>query len=113
MNFVSNTVDGFLLAASTPAALGETINLGSGQEISIGELANLIAGMIGKPIRIESEDDRLRPQGSEVERLLAENTLAKKLLDWKPIVNLEEGLSRTIVWIKDNLELYQRNVYVR
>jgi nucleoside-diphosphate-sugar epimerase len=68
--------------------------------------------MVGKLIKIESEDERLRPQGSEVERLLAENALAQKLLGWKPKVSLEEGLSRTIVWIKDNLELYRGNAYV-
>jgi NAD dependent epimerase/dehydratase len=111
-NFVSNTVDGFLLAASEPAALGQTVNLGSGREISVGDLANLIAKMVGKPIKIESEDQRLRPQGSEVERLLAGNALAQKLLGWKSKVSLEEGLSRTIGWIKENLELYHRKAYV-
>lgn len=112
LNFVSNTVDGFLLAASESAALGHTINLGSGREISVGDLTNLIAKMVGKSIIIESEDERLRPQGSEVERLLAENALAKKLLGWKPKVSLEEGLSRTIGWIKENREQYHGNAYV-
>jgi len=112
LNFVSNTVDGFLLAASESAALGQTINLGSGREISVGDLANLIIKMIGKPINIEIKDERLRPQGSEVERLLSENSLAQELLGWKPEVDLEEGLSRTIDWIKENLELFRGNVYV-
>lgn len=112
LNFVSNTVDGFLLAASESAALGQTINLGSGREISMGDLANLIIKMIGKPIKIEIKDERQRPQGSEVERLLSENTLAQELLGWKPEVDLEEGLSRTIDWIKENLELFRGNVYV-
>ena len=110
LNFVTNTVDGFLLAASEPSAVGQTINLGSGREISIGDLAGLIAQMVGKPIQIESEEQRLRPQDSEVERLLADNTLAQTILGWQPKVNLEEGLARTIAWIKDNLELY-RNAY--
>jgi NAD dependent epimerase/dehydratase len=112
LNFISNTVDGFLLAAMEPAALGQTVNLGSGREISVGELANLIAHILGKSIKIESDDLRLRPKGSEVERLLAENALAQNLLTWKPKVSLEEGLSQTIAWIKDNLELFRRNVYV-
>ena len=111
LNYVSNTVDGFLLAASTPSAVGQTINLGSGREISVGDLANLIAQLIGKPIKIESEDQRLRPQGSEVERLLADHTLAKSLLSWQPRVSLEDGLVRTIAWIKDNLEFF-RSTYV-
>jgi NAD dependent epimerase/dehydratase len=110
LNFVTNTVDGFLLAASEPSAVGQTINFGSGREISIGDLAGLIAQMTGRSIQIESEEQRLRPQDSEVERLLADNTLAKTILGWQPKVNLEEGLARTIAWIKDNLELY-RNAY--
>jgi NAD dependent epimerase/dehydratase len=112
LNYVSNTVDGFLLAASESAALGQTINLGSGREISIGDLANLIAKLIGKPIKIETKGERLRPKGSEVERLLAENALAQSLLGWKPKVDLEEGLSRTIDWIKDNLEQFRGSAYI-
>ena len=61
----------------------------------------MIAKMIGKPIQIESEDKRLRPQGSEVERLLADSTLAQTLLGWQPKVSLEDGLTRTIAWVKD------------
>jgi len=109
LNFVSNTVDGFLLAAATPSAIGKTINIGSGREISIGDLAALIIQMINKPIKIESEDERLRPRGSEVERLLADTTLAQQLLGWQPKVGLEEGLTRTIAWIKDNLEDFRTN----
>jgi dTDP-glucose 4,6-dehydratase len=112
LNYVSNTVDGFLLAASESAALGQTINLGSGREISIGDLANLIAKLIGKPIKIETKGERLRPKGSEVERLMADNALAQKLLGWKPKVDLEEGLSRTIDWIKDNLEQFRGSAYI-
>jgi NAD dependent epimerase/dehydratase len=111
LNFVTNTVDGFLLAASEPAAMGKTINLGSSREISVGDLAGMIAKMIGKPIQIESEDNRLRPQGSEVERLLADSTLAKTVLGWQPKVSLEQGLVRTIAWIKDNLDFYRGNTY--
>ena len=112
MNYVSNTVDGFVLGASMPAAIGRTINLGSGREIGIGELAQLIARLMGKPIRIEDEDARVRPDGSEVERLLADNVLASELLGWKPCVNLEEGLQRTIDWIQKNPEGYCPRVYV-
>jgi dTDP-glucose 4,6-dehydratase len=111
LNFVSNTVDGFLAAASEPSALGQTFNLGSNREISIGDLADLIAKMVGKPIKIESEDKRLRPSGSEVERLWADSALAQKVLGWQPKVGLEEGLERTIAWIKDNIDLYRGNTY--
>ena len=112
LNFVSNTVDGFLCAASEPAAIGRTINLGTGREISIGDLARLIARLMGRSINIESEDQRLRPEKSEVERLLANNTLALELLHWQPRVSLEEGLSRTIDWIKANLDKYRPDAYV-
>jgi dTDP-glucose 4,6-dehydratase len=111
LNFVANTVDGFVLAASSPAAIGRTINLGSGREISIGDLAQLIARLMDKPICIEGEDARVRPEGSEVERLLADNRLARELLGWEPRVNLEEGLQRTIAWIQQHPERYRPGVY--
>jgi dTDP-glucose 4,6-dehydratase len=112
LNFVANTVDGFVLAASTPAAIGRTINLGSGREISIGDLAQLIARLMDKPIRIEGEDARARQDGSEVERLLADNRLARELLGWEPHVNLKEGLQRTIEWIQQHPERYRPSAYV-
>jgi dTDP-glucose 4,6-dehydratase len=74
LNYVTNTMEGFLLAASIPAAVGQTINLGSGREISIGDLAQLIARLTGRPLTIESDGQRVRPDKSEVERLLADNT---------------------------------------
>lgn len=112
MNFVGNTVDGFLLAAQAPEAVGRTANLGSGREISIGDLAHLIARLVGRPIRIESEKVRVRPEKSEVDRLLADNSLARDLLGWTPQVGLEEGLERTIAWMKTNLDKYRPGVYV-
>jgi len=111
LNFVTNTVDGFVLSASTPKANGQTINIGSGNEISIGDLAQLIARLMQKPIHIEGEDARIRPQGSEVERLLANNQLARKLLGWEPRINLEDGLQRTIKWIQENQERYRSHLY--
>lgn len=111
MNYVSNTVDGFIAAASSDAALGRTVNVGSGREISVGDLAALIAKMIGKPISIQCDDQRLRKEGSEVDRLLCCNKLAHSLLGWKPEVGLEEGLERTIAWIKNNRGLYRPEVY--
>jgi len=112
LNYVSNTVDGYLSAASSPDALGQTINLGSGREISIGELALLIARLTHSSVVIESEDERIRPAGSEVERLLADHTLAQTLLGWKPKVSLEEGLTRTIEWMRPHLERYRPGVYI-
>ena len=98
LNFVANTVDGMLAAALAPDAVGQTVNLGSGREISIGDLARLIAGRIGKQIQLVVEQQRVRPENSEVERLLADNSLANRLLNWKPAISLEEGLEQTISW---------------
>ena len=111
LNYVANIVEGFLLAASVPAAVGRTINLGSGREISIGELAQLIARLVGQPLAVESDAQRVRPDKSEVERLLADNTLARNLLGWEPVVSLEEGLAHTIEWIQQNLGRYRPDVY--
>ncbi len=111
LNFVSNTVDGFLKAAIVPEAVGQTINLGSGREISIGDLAQLIARLMGKPVTVRTDPARLRPESSEVGRLLGDNTLARKLLGWEPAVGLEEGLQRTIEWMQAHLERYRPGVY--
>lgn len=111
LNYVQNTVDGFLLAASHPAAVGRTINVGSGEEISVGDLAALIGRLCGRTIRIETEEQRLRPEKSEVNRLLADNRLAQELLGWQPKVTLTEGLQQTIDWLQQNLESYRPDVY--
>lgn len=111
LNYVANTVEGFLLAASVPAAIGQTINLGSGREISIGELAQLIARLVDRSAVIENDSQRVRPDKSEVERLLADNALARDLLGWGPTISLDEGLARTIVWIQQNLGRYRPDVY--
>ena len=111
LNYVANTVDGFVLAASTPDALGKTINLGSGREISVGELAQLIIRLVGRPVEVVSEEQRLRPENSEVERLLADPRLARQVLGWEPKISLEEGLGRTIEWMGQNLDKYRPGVY--
>ena len=111
LNFVDNTVDGYLAAAAYPEAVGKTFNFGSGREISIGELAMLIAQFMGKPIEIVSDAQRQRPTGSEVERLLADFSQAKSQLDWTPSISLEEGLKRTITWIEQNSGKFRPEMY--
>lgn len=112
LNYVANTVDGFLAAglAASPA-VGKTFNLGSGREISIGDLAKLIAGLMDQPLEIEGETGRVRPSGSEVERLVADPTMARELLGWEPKVSLEDGLKQTIAWMREHLELYRPGLY--
>ena len=109
--YVVDTVRGFLLAAETPDVGGEVFNLGTGQEISIGDLAGYIVQAVGRPVEIELDADRLRPQGSEVMRLVSDNSLAVRKLSWKPAYTLEEGLERTIDWIRSNLDQYKIGVY--
>jgi NAD dependent epimerase/dehydratase len=111
-SYVANTVDGFLAAAGAADAVGRTINIGSGREISVGDAASLIAARIGRPVRIEQDDVRLRPAMSEVDRLLADTSLASSLLGWQPRVSFEDGIDRTISWVRENLERYQPGVYV-
>ena len=112
LNYVANTVEGFIHAASASKAVGQTINLGYGKEISIGDLAQLIASLMGRTITIESDSQRIRPDGSEVDRLLADNTLARNLLGWEPQVSLEDGLLRTIEWVREHLDQYRPSIYV-
>jgi len=112
LNYISNTTEGFLLAGSAPNAVGQTINLGSGREISIEELARTIIRLINPEVRIERDEHRVRPGGSEVERLLADNTVAQTLLGWKPSIDLEEGLQLTIDWMREHLDRYRPHDYV-
>ena len=82
------------------------------REISVGDLAHLIARLMGQEIEVECDQQRLRPSGSEVERLLADNSLARTLLGWEPEVDLEQGLLQTIDWMSQYLERYRPGVYV-
>jgi len=111
LNFVSNTVDGFVAAATASNVLGSTINLGSGREITVENLAKMTADLMGVPLAVEEELERVRPAGSEVERLIAANGLARQLLDWEPHIPLEKGLTQTIAWMRDHLHRYRPEKY--
>lgn len=111
LNYVSNTVDGYLLAATTDEAAGLTINLGSGREISIGDLVTLVSSITGRALHVSEENERRRPKASEVERLLADSQLAKMALGWAPRVSLEEGLQLTYEWMQSHLTRYRPGVY--
>lgn len=101
-NFVTDTVAGFLAVAASERTVGQVVNVGSGREISIGDLIELLAQLVGRTVKVESDADRLRPPGSEVERLLCDNTRIREWTDWRPEVSLEEGLRRTAEWMVDN-----------
>ena len=118
LNYVGDTVDGFIKALAAPKIEGEVINLGSGFEISIGNLAHMIAELMGTKISIKESSERVRPTDSEVERLLADNQKAKELLKWSPknsgLTGLNQGLAQTIEWFRnpENLKKYPSDRYV-
>ena len=109
--FVSDTVAGFMAAAETADVEGSVFNLGTGQEIRIGDVADRIVHMIGKPVQIDVDADRLRPEKSEVMRLISDNRLAREKLGWSPLISLDEGLDRTIDWIRGHMELFRPGQY--
>ncbi|HJT44553.1 MAG TPA: NAD-dependent 4,6-dehydratase LegB [Rhizomicrobium sp.] len=112
-NYVSDTCAGFLALAECDAAMGKTVNIGSDTEISIGDTARLIANTIGASIEIESDEQRLRPTSSEVERLHCDNSQIRALTGFKPQIGFEEGLARTVEWFRQpqNLARYDADVY--
>ncbi len=111
--FVKDTVEGFVEIAKSDKTIGEEINIATGQEISIGDLAQKLINMINPDAEIVTEEERLRPEKSEVERLLGDNTKIKKLTNWTPKYSLDEGLKITIEWFKnkENLRLYKPDIY--
>ena len=109
--YVRDTVDGFLLAAGAPDVLGQELNLGTGADISVGELAAEIVRQIGRPVEVATESERMRPEKSEVQRLLSDNGLARRVLGWEPSYSLEDGLRETIAWIGDHIDFYRVGRY--
>jgi len=109
--YLDDTVEGFLLGGQAELWDGETYNLGTGEEITIDAVAELIFKIMGKQPEIKVEPGRLRPEKSEVLRLISDNRKARKALNWYPRVGIEEGLRRTIEWISAHLDLYQPEEY--
>jgi len=116
-SFVEDTVSGFMTAMENDAILGTTTNVGSGFEISIGDTAKAIAEVMGKSVAIETEDQRIRPKDSEVERLFASYAKATKLMGWTPayggLDGFKRGLAKTVDWFTraENLGRYKSDIY--
>ena len=110
-NFVADIVEGFICAATVQDAIGQVINFGTGMEVSIGQLADTLGRLIGKELNLITENQRVRPENSEVERLCADATLAQDILGWKPTVCLQDGLRQTIEWFERNLHCYRADAY--
>ena len=113
LNFVEDTVEGFICAAETEESSGNIIHLGTGVEISVGDLAQKIAKLMNTEISIQCENERKRPSGSEVERLLSDNSKARKILNWKPAWDLDKGLKETIEWFSysEHQAFYKAGIY--
>jgi dTDP-glucose 4,6-dehydratase len=111
LTYVKDTVSGFVAIAGCDAALGRAVNIGRGDDLSIGELVDRIAARLGRPIRVESDTARHRPAKSEVGRLLAGTELARELWGWSPRYTLDEALDETIAYIREHPESFRVDEY--
>ena len=110
-NYVKDTARGFLEIYKSDKTIGEEINIATQKEISIGELAEELIRQINPKAKIICDDQRVRPEKSEVERLLGSNEKIKKLTNWEPQYTFEEGIKETIEFFKENLDKYKADIY--
>ena len=112
-NYVKDTAQGFIALAEADEAVGKEINIATGKEFTIGNVAEILISELNPGARIVTEDQRLRPDASEVFRLMGDNTLITTLTDWRPGFDLDAGLRDTIAWFKqpDNLSRYKAWLY--
>jgi dTDP-glucose 4,6-dehydratase len=111
LTFVSDTVEGFIAAAATPGLEGATMQLGTGYDVSIGDLVEMVGEVLGKELNVELDEQRVRPALSEVERLISSPERAKELTGWEPRVDLREGLAQTIDWLRVHAARVARDGY--
>lgn len=111
LTFVTDTVAGFVAAAGSDAAIGRTVQLGTGEDASVGELVELVADLLGRELTVELDESRLRPPASEVRRLLSSPALARRLIGWEPVVDLQSGVARTIKWMESHLDHFRAGEY--
>jgi dTDP-glucose 4,6-dehydratase len=111
LTYVADTVQGFLKLAQSKKTIGKTVNTGSGKGVTIGELAGMIIAQVNPKARIVSEKKRVRPENSEVMKLICDNRLARDLAGWEPKIQLDEGISMTVEWMKDHAGSYKTGMY--
>ena len=112
LTYVDDTVAGFLAAAGTPAAVGRTLQLGTGESVAVGDLVEMVGAVLGRELVVETEEARVRPELSEVQVLVSSPALAREVTGWEPSVSLREGISRTIEWIRANESRFKVGQYV-
>ena len=112
-NYVEDTCRGLILLAECPESLGETVNIGSNFEISIAETLELIKELMNTDVNFISDQQRVRPDSSEVNRLWCDNSKIKSLTGFEPKISLKEGLKKTIDWVSkpENLQKYKTDIY--
>jgi dTDP-glucose 4,6-dehydratase len=109
--YVDDTVTGILACGEAALTEGEVVNLGTGVDVSISDVVERVLRLIGTNAELTLDPKRVRPQGSEVERLVADATKARRLLGWEPSVEFDEGLRRTLEWITGALDSYKPTLY--
>ncbi|MFL5861662.1 MAG: SDR family NAD(P)-dependent oxidoreductase [Solirubrobacteraceae bacterium] len=112
LTFVRDTAAGMIAAATAPEAVGQTIQLGTGEAVSVGEIVDLVGELMGKELHPVLDEARVRPTNSEVELLLSDPARAREILGWEPRVALREGLEQTIEWVALNAGRYRADEYV-
>ena len=110
-NYVKDTAAGFIAIAESDKTIGQEINIATQREISIGDLAKEIIAQINPDAKIVCDEQRLRPEKSEVNRLLGANAKIKELTDWKQQYTFEQGITETIAWIRQNMDAYKTDIY--
>jgi dTDP-glucose 4,6-dehydratase len=111
LTYVKDTAAGFVSIAACDAAVGKVVNIGRGDDLTIGQLVESIGRRIGKELRVETDPERVRPAASEVGRLLAGTSLAQSLWGWKPRYSLDEALDETIAWVRENIAMFRVDQY--
>jgi dTDP-glucose 4,6-dehydratase len=112
LTYVDDTAAAFVAAATADAAVGRTIQLGANHDVSVAELVELVADILGRELSVETESRRVRPESSEVERLISGAFLARELLGWEARVPLRAGIERTIAWMERNADRFRPADYV-
>ena len=112
LTYVEDTAAGFVAAARSEMAVGRTVQLGTGESISIGEIVERVGAVLGKELTVETDAARVRPPQSEVQLLLSDPALAGELLGWRPTIGIDEGLARTIAWTEANAGRFRLGDYV-
>jgi NAD dependent epimerase/dehydratase len=111
LTYVKDTAAGFVAIAGSDAAIGRVVNIGRGDDLTIGELVERIGRLLGRSIEVETDASRVRPAASEVGRLLAGTALARSLFGWEPRYTLDDALAETIDWVRDNIGLFRVDQY--